>query len=49
MYANGKMRPAETIPGIGAVGIKGMMEGENSTIIYCKNFYKCHNAPLAQQ
>jgi hypothetical protein len=28
MYANGKMRPAETILGIGAEGIRGMMEGE---------------------
>jgi hypothetical protein len=22
-----------------------MMEGMNSTMIYCMNFYKCHNAP----
>jgi hypothetical protein len=25
-----------------------MMEGMNSTIIYCKNFCKCHNVPLVQ-
>jgi hypothetical protein len=26
-----------------------MMEGVKSTMIYCKNFYKCHNVPPAQQ
>jgi hypothetical protein len=41
MYENGKMRPVETIPGIERGGIKRRMtEGVNSTLIYCKNFYK---------
>jgi hypothetical protein len=48
MYENGKMRPVETIPGIERGGIKRMMEGMNSTMIYCKNFCKCHNVPIAQ-
>jgi hypothetical protein len=26
-----------------------MMEGLNSSVIYCKNFSKCHNVPTAQQ
>jgi hypothetical protein len=26
-----------------------LMEGVNSTMIYCKNFCICHNVPLAQQ
>jgi hypothetical protein len=26
-----------------------MVERVNSTIIYYKNFYKCHNVPLMQQ
>jgi hypothetical protein len=38
---NGKMRHVEAIPG---------MEGRgNSTRIYCKKFYKCHNASKIQQ
>jgi hypothetical protein len=41
MYENGKMRPVEAVP--------GMMEGVNSTIIYCKHFCKCHNVPPVQQ
>jgi hypothetical protein len=28
MHENGKMRPAETIPGMGVGGIKAMMEGK---------------------
>jgi hypothetical protein len=40
MYVNGKMRPVETIPGIGWGGI-------NSTMIHYKNFCKCHNVPPA--
>jgi hypothetical protein len=31
----------ETIPGMGARGKKRMMEGVNSTMMYCKNFGKC--------
>jgi hypothetical protein len=45
MHENGKMRPVETIPGIGGEGIKRMMEGVNSTMVNCKNFGKCHNVP----
>jgi hypothetical protein len=26
-----------------------MMEGVNLTMIYCKNFCKCHNVPPVQQ
>jgi hypothetical protein len=51
-YANGKMRPVETISGMGRGGIRRMMEGMNSSImylIYCKNFCKCHNVPPAKQ
>jgi hypothetical protein len=48
MYENGKMRPAETIPGMGE-GIKENGRGGNSTMIHCKNFCKCHNAPPVQQ
>jgi hypothetical protein len=46
MYQNGKMRAVETIPGMGE---RRMMEGMNSTMIYCKNFGKCHSIPPAQQ
>jgi hypothetical protein len=38
-----KMRPVETIPGIGEGGLRRMMEGMNSTMIYCKIFGECHN------
>jgi hypothetical protein len=38
MCANGKMKPVETISGIWGKGIRRMMEGVNSTMIYCKNF-----------
>jgi hypothetical protein len=44
-----KMRPVETIPGIGKGSTKRMMEEVNSTMIYWKNFCKCHNAhPVPQ-
>jgi hypothetical protein len=49
MYTNGKMRPAETILGIGGGGWRRMTEGVNSTMTYCKNFCKCHNVPPVQQ
>jgi hypothetical protein len=48
MYENGKMRPAETIPGMGVGGKRREMEGVNSGMIYCNNFCKCHNAPPIQ-
>jgi hypothetical protein len=35
MYENGKMRPVETIPGMGRGGIKENYGGVNSTVIYC--------------
>jgi hypothetical protein len=43
MYENRKMRPFETIPGIGVGGFKKMMEQVNLTVMYFKNFSKCHN------
>jgi hypothetical protein len=49
MYENGKMRPVETIPGIGGRGIKENGGRVNSTMICCKNFAKYHNVPLVQQ
>jgi hypothetical protein len=42
MYENGKMRPADTIPGMGG-RIKENGGGVNSTMIHCKNFGKCHS------
>jgi hypothetical protein len=42
-----KMRPVETILGMGE-GMGGMMEVVKSTMIYCKNFCKCHNVPQVQ-
>jgi hypothetical protein len=45
MYENGKMRPVETVPGMGVRGIKEW----NLTMIFCKNFCKCHTVPPVQQ
>jgi hypothetical protein len=45
MYVNEKMIPAETIPGIRERGVKENGRGVNSTMIYYKNFCKCHNVP----
>jgi hypothetical protein len=46
MHENGKMRPVETISGTGDGGIKeNNGEGMNSTMIYYKNFCKCHHVP----
>jgi hypothetical protein len=42
MYENGKMRPVQTV-------LRRMLEGVNSTTIYCKNFCKCHLVPAVQQ
>jgi hypothetical protein len=39
------MRHVETIPGAGKGVQKGMLEGVNRTIIYCKNVCKYHNVP----
>jgi hypothetical protein len=44
VYGNGKMRPAETIPGMG--GIKESSEGMDSRMVYVrysKNLCKCHD------
>jgi hypothetical protein len=49
MYENGKMRPVDTILVMGYEGWKRMMEGANSTMIYYKNFCKCHSVPPVQQ
>jgi hypothetical protein len=46
---NGKVRPVEAIPGMGGRGIKKNGGGMNSTMVYCKNFCKCHNMPPVQQ
>jgi hypothetical protein len=47
MYVNGKMRPIETIPGMGGGGIKENDSGGDE--IHCKNFCKCHNVSPVQQ
>jgi hypothetical protein len=50
MYVNGKMRPVETIPGMGGGGREND-EGDEFNVIYlihCKDFCKCHSAPTAQ-
>jgi hypothetical protein len=47
MYENRKIKPFETIPGMG--GGRRMMEGMNLTMTYCKNFCKHHNIPPVQQ
>jgi hypothetical protein len=49
MYETGKMRHVETIPGVGGRGIKENDGEVNSTMIYCKNFCKCHNVPPVPQ
>jgi hypothetical protein len=48
MYESGKMRPVETIPLMGVGEMKENDGGLNSTMIYCKNFYKCHNVTPVQ-
>jgi hypothetical protein len=47
MYEDGKMRPVETIPGMGGEGIKENDGGVTSTMTYYKHFCKCHNVPLS--
>jgi hypothetical protein len=48
MYINGKMRPVGTLSGMEPLnGV--MMEGVNSTMIYCENLYKYHTVPPVQQ
>jgi hypothetical protein len=45
MFAYGKMRPVETVPGMGEENDRGV----NSSVRYGKNFGKCHSVPPAQQ
>jgi hypothetical protein len=45
MYANGKIRAIEIIPGMGEGVIKENDGGVNSTMIH---FCKCHNVSTAQ-
>jgi hypothetical protein len=47
MYENGKMRPAETIPGMG--GIKENDGEVTPTMVCCKNFGKCPSVPPVEQ
>jgi hypothetical protein len=50
VYVNGKMRSVDTILGMGVKGIMENDRGVNSTMIYGKNFCKCHNIlPVQQQ
>jgi hypothetical protein len=42
------MRNVETIPGTEGGGIKENDGGVNSTMIYCKNFCKCHTVSPKQ-
>jgi hypothetical protein len=49
MYVNGKMRPVDTIPGLGKGEQRRTIEGVNSTMINGKNFYKCHSVSPIQQ
>jgi hypothetical protein len=44
-----KMRPLETIAGIGGRGKKKNYGGGKSTMIYYKKSYKCHNVPPVKQ
>jgi hypothetical protein len=49
MYKNGKMRPVAIIPGLW-VGMIKENDGEvNSTMIYGKNFCRCHDVLPIQQ
>jgi hypothetical protein len=43
MYVNGKMRPVETVLGMGRVESGRMMDGVNPTMMYCKNLCKYQN------
>jgi hypothetical protein len=45
MYENGKMRPAETIPGIRGRGIKKNSGGANSTVLFYRHLSKYRNVP----
>jgi hypothetical protein len=52
MYANAKMIPVETVPGIREGGIKENGGGVNSSMIYLihyKNLCKCYSVPHPTQ
>jgi hypothetical protein len=42
MNINGQKMPVETISQMGGGGERRMVEGVNSSLIYCKNFSKYH-------
>jgi hypothetical protein len=51
MCVNGKMRPVETVPGMGRGEKKEngrRIEFKYDTLIYCNNFCICHNVPPTQ-
>jgi hypothetical protein len=49
MYENVKMRPVDTIIGMGRGERRRKMEGVDPTMICYKNFCKYHNVSLVQQ
>jgi hypothetical protein len=50
IYENGKMRPVETIPGVGGEREIKEKDGEGEfNYDNCKNFCKCHNVPPVPQ
>jgi hypothetical protein len=52
MYANAKIIPVETVPGIGGQGMKDSNGGMNSSMMYlihCKNLCKYSNVPHPAQ
>jgi hypothetical protein len=49
MFVNGKMRPIETIPGMGGGEGERWRGWIQSAVIYSKKFCKCHNVPSVQQ
>jgi hypothetical protein len=48
VYENGKVRPFGTIPGMEGGKIKENHGGVYLTMIYCKNFCKCHKLSPVQ-
>jgi hypothetical protein len=49
VYVNRKMRPVETILGMGEWEIKDNDGGGEFNYDYCKKFCKYHNVPPVQQ
>jgi hypothetical protein len=48
VYENGNMMPVGTIPGMGRGRIKENHGDVYLTMIYCKNFCKCHKLSPVQ-